>query len=156
MDDIYWIKKWSSDLNGARFTSQVHRRLDAIAEAEGLTELGKTCGEFGGLLRRKRERARLDLVHSLMAELNIEPTIHVARLVMMKAFRMSAHNEELRQWFSETGRTHESNQFTIRARLTLASKPAAVRGYNKLYATYCGLLRMRIKEIKLQRKLANQ
>jgi hypothetical protein len=156
MDDGAWIQVWMGVLRGPDFTDAVNACLDNIEEAETAQELGKHCGIFGGLLRRHREQARLGLAEALMRELRIEPTIHVAIMIMNDAFGQIAHIGEIDALFARPGRVRDTQHLMTQAKRKIAadkaSSDAAFERYGKLYSRYTFIQKARVKEIKQIRK----
>lgn len=152
MQDKEWIDRWHARLRAQPFTQAVNDHLDAIQEAESVTELGRRLGQFGGYLRRQRERTRLDLTEALIKELAVTPTFHVARMLMVECFGKIVHNEALVEWFALPGRTHDTQHLMDLARHALAKHPHARARYRGLHDYYGKALKLRVKEIKLARK----
>lgn len=146
MRDTDWMGLCQRHFTAPAFEATVRQLLDAIRHASSATERARRAAELGGFLRRERSHARMLLAAALMKDLAIEPTQHVASVVMSKAFGTAASTASL-DAFALPGRDASEKHMT-EARIALARCPEQVEAYGNRYSWYCRELKKHIARLR--------
>jgi hypothetical protein len=141
-----WMTKCEQCFADPVFQAFVRDQLAAIHNATTMQEKGRFAGRFGGYLRSLRSAARLELAEALMRELAIEPTQHVAYMLMKQAFRRAAETATLDR-FAKSGRD-ASEKHMEEARVAAAARPRVIARYASMYQWYVDRLDLHIAKLK--------
>jgi hypothetical protein len=144
--DREWIKRFRAELEDDDFRRLVLSHLDRIRSAAPKDRPAEAAS-FGGLLRSLRCRCRINLAQSLIGELKITPTLHVAKYVMRQAFGEAAANTSLQRNFAQSGRD-ATEKYMNAARRTVVAHPALIEQHSRLYEFYCNALKRAVKKLK--------
>lgn len=146
MREHEWMAKCNARFDSVEFVKAVNAHLTAIREAENKREWAREAGRFGGFLRSMRSLARVELVEALIKELAIEPTQHVAFMLMKRAFGQAAETATL-DHFATPGRD-ASEKHMDAARAAATKRSEVVEHYGALYAWYLKRLDLVIATLK--------
>lgn len=148
MRDDEWIYLCREHFKSADFEQTARDLLRAIREASEI-ERPRVAAQYGGFLRRERSHARVLLAGALMRDLAIEPTQHVASMIMLQAFDMAASTAELDR-FALPGRD-ASVKHMDRARAIVDGNPLVVARYALRYLWFCDELKQQIARLRGRR-----
>lgn len=120
-----------------RYDQRINDALDAIAVAEPGPARAAAAASFGGVLRSIRSKIRMDTATEIMQLLEITPTVHVARAVMLKAFDQSVSGDALVHRFGDPGRS-AANKVMHEARKILESERAekVCKSFSEVYSWF--------------------
>jgi hypothetical protein len=151
MRDGEWKKLFISALRDLDHVAAIKFHLEMIRTAETLPERQAAAGAYGGFRRNSRSWARCKLAGAMMEQLQITPTLHVAKFVMRKTFGQAAGNDELDRRFAKRGRD-ATEKFMDEARKILAMRPDQVTRYTGLYEWFCRAEKNECTRIRLKSK----
>lgn len=106
-----------------RYDQRINDALDAISSAEPGSNRAAAAAALGGVLRSIRSKIRMDTATEIMRLLEITPSVHVARAVMLKAFNQSVSGDSLVRRFGDPKRS-AANKVMHEAREILESERA--------------------------------
>jgi hypothetical protein len=132
-----------------RFMRSYIAEISEAAEADDIKAFPRAVAYWGGFLRRERMGARITLAGELMAQLQIVPTLHVAKWVMRQTFGQAASNAVLDRVFAIPGRDATEKHMDA-ARSTLHQHQWQVARYRGLYRWYIAALRRTARQVKAQ------
>lgn len=151
-----WRRAHKARLNNFEFKHFIAELLDWVRAADPKDRPAR-AGAFGGTLRSFRSGARIELTRMLMRELEIEPTQHTAKWVMLHAFNVAVGGTNLNRHHAMRGRD-ASRKYMDRAYEILPDprtgrEPSAdvrgkLRAYEAAYAWYCDELHAVVEKVK--------
>lgn len=129
-----WIARCEGRFGSVEFVKTATAHLEAIRTAPDLRERAREAGRFGGFVRGMLSLARVELAEALIQELAVEPTQHVAFMLMKRAFSQAAETATLNQ-FAKPGRD-ASEKHMDAARAAATKRPDVIARYRKMYVWY--------------------
>lgn len=141
-----WTTKCERRFTDPDFAAFVQDQLATIRNAPTRREKGRLAGAFGGHLRVNRSGARLELAEAMMRELAVEPTQHVAYMLMKKAFGQAAETATLDRFAKPDRDASEKHMKSARA--AAAAQPSILRRYASMYKWYVQRLDLHIARLK--------
>lgn len=144
--DREWIRQFRAELSDGDFKSLVLSHLNSIRSAPPKDRPAEAA-RFGGFLRSCRCSCRIKLAQSLIQELKITSTLHVAKYVMRHAFGEAVSNDDLKGYFARSGRD-STEKYMDDARRKVIAHPILVEQHARLYEFYCKALKKAVKKLK--------
>lgn len=134
-----WLRRFITRLREQEFTSNVEWHLRAIRAAQHRGDVSarqSAAAVYRAFLAEDRSAMRALLADTLMRELGIVATQHVAKHVMRSCFGVAMDTGMLDHYFSVPGRD-ASVKHMKPAKRALASRPDLMLQYAALYQWYC-------------------
>ena len=152
MGDREWKRFFLAEMTDVHYEQAVRFQLQQIQEAIGLNERQSAAGTYRRFRRITRNRARCILAKAMMEQLNITPTLDVAKFVIAKfvmqhTFGQTAANEKLDRRIPKRG-SDISEKFMDEARTILTQRGDQVARYGGLYEWFCRLEDRTVERIK--------
>lgn len=141
-----WVASCSGRFDSVEFAKAVEAHLAAIRDAPTIRDRAREAGRFGGFMRAMRSAARLELAKAMIRELEVEPTQHVASMLMLRAFEQAAETATL-DYFAKPGRD-ASKKYMDAARTAAAQQPGVIARYGHMYDWYIDRLDLVIARLK--------
>lgn len=141
-----WVASCNGRFDSVEFAKAVQAHLAAIRDAPTIRERAREAGRFGGFMRATRSAARIELAMAMILELGVEPTQHVASMLMLRAFGQAAETATL-DYFATPGR-NASEKYMDAARTAAAQQPSVIARYGQMYGWYIDRLALVIARLK--------